>query len=43
MTSVGDELGEVVRMLERLPAGEPGRSLLDPGGEPRAEREVAAQ
>lgn len=42
MTSVGNELGEMVRMLERLPAGELDRLLLDLGGAPRVGREVAA-
>jgi hypothetical protein len=43
VTSVGDEMGVMVRMLERLPAGELDRLLLDLGGAPRVEREVAAQ
>jgi hypothetical protein len=36
-------MGEMVRMLERLPSGELDRLLLDLGGAPRAEREVVSE
>jgi hypothetical protein len=43
MTSVGDEIGEMARMLERLPADEQDRVLRALDGAPHVESEATAQ
>lgn len=43
MTSLGDELGEMVQMLERLPADEQDRLLRTLDGVSRVEGEVTAR